>query len=169
MLALPYLAGVAGGLIIVRLAPTAALESAPIRGFGCGLASGFVLGVAAAFSGGPLGNNRMASVGPSPWQVAIVAALEIGIAAAVTAGAANWWYVRKRWPAAKVADTSPAEADTSPPASSWVPGARHPVEYANHYVDQDAGHRIYVNRWADDQDEAADHRRPRPRGPSALP
>ncbi|HEX9064946.1 MAG TPA: DUF6350 family protein [Streptosporangiaceae bacterium] len=189
MLALPYLAGVAGGLIIVRLAPTPALESAPIRGFGCGLASGFVLGVGAAFSGGPLGNDRMAAVGPSPWQVAIVAALEIGIAAAVTAGAANWWYVRRRWPGPR--DVSAAgvgvrgwadagagsgldgeELAAGPP---WSPGGRYAYSGLNPSPGdegRDGGHTIYVNRWADDQDDpgnSAARPRPRRRGPSDLP
>ena len=174
MLALPYLAGVAGGLIIVRLAPTAALESAPIRGFGCGLASGFALGVAAAFSGGPLGNGRMAAVGPSPWQVAIVASLEIGIAAAVTAGAANWWYVRKRWPEARraaPAGGSGGPGDPAVPAPRWPSGGAPSAGWpGGEHADYDdladgAGHTIYLNRWA--EDEVPD--RGRPRGPSALP
>lgn len=170
MLALPYLAGVVGGLIVVRLAPTAALETAPIRGFGCGVASGLVLGVAAAFSGGPLGDGRMASVGPSPWQVAIVTTLEIGIAAAVTAGAANWWYVRKRWPGLKLGDSSgPERTGRLPgvPVQRWSPGGRYGDEHAD-YADSDTGHTIYLNRWAEDQDEAGAQRRPSG-GPSAWP
>ena len=70
-----------------------------MRGFCCGLLTGLALGIGAAFAGGPLGNGRMAAVGPSPWQVAAVAALEVGIAAAITAGLVNWWYVRTRWDA----------------------------------------------------------------------
>jgi Family of unknown function (DUF6350) len=166
-LALPYLAGVTGGLIIVRIAPTAALESAPVRGFGCGLASGLALGMAAAFSGGPLGNERLAAVGPSPWQVALVAALEIGIAAAVTAGTANWWYVRKRWPEGRLTGGSEQDRPVGEPvvpAPRWASGGEYPPQYAG---EAGAGHTIYLNRWADDQDEAPAP--PRPGGPSALP
>ena len=93
VLAIPYLAGAVGGLLVVRFAPTPVLEVAPVRGFCCGVLAGGVLGVLAAFAGGPLGDGRMAAVGPSAWQVAVVAALEVGIAAAVTAGLANWRYV----------------------------------------------------------------------------
>src|SRR3984885_16279244 len=87
---LPYLAGCVAGLLRVRAAPPPSLEAAPFWGLGCGAAAGAVLGVLAAFSGGPLGNGRLAAVGPSGWQVALVAALEIGIASAITAGVANW-------------------------------------------------------------------------------
>src|SRR5262249_60400354 len=59
-------------------------------GLACGAAGGGVLGVLSAFSGGPRGAGRLAAVGPSGWQVGAVAALEIGIASAVTAGIANW-------------------------------------------------------------------------------
>ncbi len=46
-----YLAGAAGGVLVVRIAPTTVLESAPIRGFCCGLLTGIVLGIGAAFAG----------------------------------------------------------------------------------------------------------------------
>ena len=43
----------------------------------------------------PLGDGRLAAVGPSPWQVGAVSALEIGVAAAVAAGAANYLVLRR--------------------------------------------------------------------------
>ncbi len=158
MLAFPYLAGLAAGLLVVRLAPTSVLESAPIRGFCCGLLTGGLLGVGAAFAGGPLGNGRMAAVGPSPWQVATVASLEVGVAAAVTAGAVNWWYVRRRWAGAV---GQPAEASRSSPSG----GAARPA--AGPPGDDDDGHVIYLDRWAEDGDGAPPGKRPG--GPSALP
>ena len=54
-------------------------------GFACGALTGCVLGVLAAFAGGPLGDGRLTAVGPSPWQVGLVATLEVGVAAAITA------------------------------------------------------------------------------------
>src|SRR5262245_33639297 len=81
VLAVPYLAGAFGGLVTVRAAPVLALETAPLWGFACGALTGCVLGVMAAFAGGPLGNGRLAAVGPSAWQVGLVAALEVGVAA----------------------------------------------------------------------------------------
>src|ERR1700722_13603972 len=109
-LALPYLAGCVAGLLLVRAAPTPSLEAAPFWGLGCGAAAGAVLGVLAAFSGGPLGNGRLAAVGPSGWQVALVAALEIGIASAITAGVANWIRLGGRPRARRFADASAAAA-----------------------------------------------------------
>ena len=175
MLAFPYLAGAVGGVLVVRTAPTTVLESAPIRGFCCGLLTGLALGIGAAFAGGPLGDGRMAAVGPSPWQVAAVASLEVGIAAAITAGLVNWWYVRTRWDAhaglvAAQASRGGRSPDQSRPrpddAMPWPSG---PLASAG----GDDGHVIYVDRWAGDEGDGtggdgAPARR-KPGGPSALP
>lgn len=143
LLAVPYLAGAVGGLTVARLAPTSVLEAAPIRGFCCGALAGGALGLASAFAGGPLGDSRLSAVGPSAWQVTLIATLEIGIAAAITAGAANWWQVRRHWVAAA--------------AEGWTRPAT---------ADEADGHVVYLDRWA--QDKPADSR-PRPRGPADLP
>src|SRR5262249_5288350 len=97
MLATPYLAGVIGGLLAVRLVPQVTIDGAAIRGFCGGAPCGVVVGVLAGFAGGPLGHGRLSAVGPSAWQVAAVGALELGIAAAVSAGAARWWSSRRGW------------------------------------------------------------------------
>jgi len=173
MLAVPYLAGFAGGLLVVRIAPTTVLESAPMRGFCCGLLTGFVLGVGSAFAGGPLGDGRMAAVGPSPWQVAAVASLEVGIAAAITAGLVNWWYVRKRW-AGLPGD---AKREAGQPGGRAAPSRRSSDAraWSSDRVsdDDDYGHVIYLNRWASDGDDGdgggSPSGRRRSRGPSALP
>ena len=89
VLALPYLAGVFAGVVTVRIAPTPVIEAAPLWGFAAGTAAGVLAGLAAAFSGGPLGNGRLASVGPSGFQVGLVAILELGITAALSAAAAE--------------------------------------------------------------------------------
>ena len=70
--------------------------------------------VLAAFAGGPLGNGRLAAVGPSGWQVGVVASLEVGVAAAVTAGIANW--LRQR------ASRAPAGPAAAPAAARRGPG-----------------------------------------------
>jgi hypothetical protein len=93
-LAVPYLAGAVGGLLMIRGVSTLPVEAAPLRGIVCGLACGLTLGVLAAFAGGPLGDGRLAAVGPSPWQVGVSAALEVGVAAAITAGTTNWLRLR---------------------------------------------------------------------------
>jgi len=145
MLAIPYLAGAVGGLLIVRLVPQATIDGAAIRGFCGGALCGLVLGVVAAFAGGPLGNGRLSAVGPSAWQVAAVGTLEVGIAAAVSAGAARWWSGRGRGPQA------PADDEPSP------------VSQANS-VGEDDGHVIFIDQWAAEQEPPR-----RPRGPSSLP
>jgi hypothetical protein len=165
VLALPYVAGCVAGLLLVRAAPTPALEMAPLWGLACGAAAGGVLGVLAAFSGGPLGDGRLAAVGPSGWQVGAIAALEIGIASAVTAGVANWLRLGGRLGRAGV----PRDV-TSGPHQAGQPGpadpARLPRPRPSGEGDAESGHTIYLDPWAGD---TASGPPATPRGPSALP
>jgi hypothetical protein len=153
-LAIPYLAGAFGGLLVVRLAPALPVDAAASWGFGSGMIGGLTLGSLAAFAGGPLGNGRLAEVGPSGWQVAVVGALELGIASAVSAGLASWVRGGARRPA------FPAPLPPRPRAS---PGPDT--------GSQDTGHVIFLDRWAADHDGGRDPRSAgsSPAGPSALP
>jgi Family of unknown function (DUF6350) len=153
VLAVPYLAGVFGGVVTIRIAPTPSIEAAPLWGFVTGAAAGVLAGLAAAFSGGPLGDGRLATVGPSGWQVGLVAVLEIGVTAALTAGAANWLILR-RATARKAGnhsagDAGSAAAGRQPAVAAVAPGI---IDEA----DDAGGHRIYLDPWAasdpDDQD-----------------
>ncbi|HEY1616924.1 MAG TPA: DUF6350 family protein [Streptosporangiaceae bacterium] len=153
VLALPYAAGCVAGLLLVRAAPTPAVEMAPLWGLACGAAAGGVLGVLAAFSGGPLGDGRLAAVGPSGWQVGVVAALEIGIASAVTAGIANWIRMGGRFRRSAASGALAGAAQAGPPRP------RRSAE------DADGGHTIYLDPWAGDAPDEP----PAPRGPAALP
>ncbi len=137
MLATPYLAGAFGGLLTVRTAPSPTIEGAPLWGFACGCVSGCVLGALAVFSGGPLGTGRLATVGPSGWQIALVATLELGVAAAISAGIANWLLIRRR--RARVAAVPAAGSDVAAAPAG------------NDIADDIGGHRIYINPWADEQ------------------
>jgi hypothetical protein len=156
VLALPYVAGVAGGLLLIRAAPTPALEMAPLWGLACGAAAGAVLGVLAAFSGGPLGDGRLTAVGPSGWQVGAIAALEIGIASAVTAGLANWLRLGGRLRRGALVP----DAAAPPTGSARLPRPRAAADDA-----AGAGHTIYLDPWAGEEDSDP----PAARGPSALP
>ncbi|MCO8277167.1 DUF6350 family protein [Actinoplanes sp. TRM 88003] len=112
LLALPVLAGgAAGWLLTVRLNREAAEKRAAgekgegkdkeakpweipwslVLGGGliAGPVAGLVLGLAAAFSGGPLGDGRMATIGPDPWAVALLAMAVLGVSAALGAAAAR--------------------------------------------------------------------------------
>ncbi len=151
VLAVPYLAGAFGGWLAVRAAPVPAVELAPLWGFACGALSGCVTGALAAFSGGPLGSGRLAAVGPSGWQAAVVATLEVGVAAAIAAGLANW--VRLRRNPALIPSAPPPE----PAAEAGTPASPDP----------DDGHQIYLDPWAEDGEPPAEARRPP--GPASLP
>jgi hypothetical protein len=147
VLAMPYLAGVIGGVLLVRAAPTLSLDTAPVLGLACGAVAGVLLGLLAAVSGGPLGDGRLAAVGPSAWQVGVVSALEIGIGAAVTAGLANYRALRMTGALAGQRGAAP------------VPAAE-PASQAGD------GHFIYVDPWAGDPPS---NQRRTPAGPSDLP
>jgi hypothetical protein len=159
VLIVPYLAGALGGLLMTRAAPAAALETAPLWGFACGALTGCVLGVLAAFAGGPLGDGRLAAVGPSGWQVGAVASLEVGVAAAVTAGIANW----RRQRAVRTSAGSAAAPPRPRPATTAVPGPGPGAA-------PDDGHTIYVNPWAGARNQdSGGARAPAPHRPSSLP
>jgi hypothetical protein len=115
-----------------------------LLGLVCGLSAGGVLGVLAAMSGGPLGDGRLAAIGPSPWQVGVVSALELGISTAVTAGVVNYFALRR-------AGALPKQPG---PSQAGVPETR------------DDAHLIYLDPWAGD--EPSTERKPPP-GPAALP
>jgi len=154
VLALPYAAGIVGGILVARAAPSPAVEVVPLWGFASGLATGCVIGVLAAFSGGPLGSGRLAAVGPSGWQAAVVAVLEVGVAAAVAAGLANWLRVRRD----PVLAAERARRLVSP-------RGRPPTSPDS--VD-DGGHRIYLDPRAGAAVDRPAADRPSP-GPSMLP
>jgi hypothetical protein len=55
-----------------------------------GVCSGLALGVLAWLAGGPLGAGRLSAIGPSAWQVGMLAAIEIGMVAAVAGWFTGW-------------------------------------------------------------------------------
>jgi hypothetical protein len=144
VLALPYLAGVFAGIVTVRIAPTPVIEAAPFWGFTAGAAAGVLVGLAAAFAGGPLGDGRLSAVGPPGFQVGLVAILEVGITAALAAAAANWLILRRA--------AQGGSGGMGPPRSGGIRGVVPPGQHDE--TDDVGGHRIYVNPWADeDEDE----------------
>ena len=146
VLALPYLAGLFAGIVTVRIAPTPVMEAAPLWGFAAGTAAGVLVGLGAAFAGGPLGDGRLAAVGPSGFAVGLVAVLEIGVTAALAAAAANWLILRRAtrhrtW-------LQPAPEEAAPAVRAVTPAG------VVDETDNADGHRIYMNPWAaQDQDD----------------
>ncbi|WP_240809655.1 DUF6350 family protein [Actinomadura sp. WMMA1423] len=94
-LAAPFVAGAVGGVLTIRSLPSPVAEGAPLWGFVSGALTGAVAALLSALAGGPLGGGRMATVGPSAWQVGLMAALEVGISAAIAAWVANWMVLRR--------------------------------------------------------------------------
>ncbi|WP_278248937.1 cell division protein PerM [Streptomonospora litoralis] len=111
-LAVPFAAGGLGGVLTQRSAPAVVNEAAPLWGFVCGVTTGLACAALCVAAGGPLGAERLASVGPSAWQVGLITALEVGLAAAIAAWVANWRYYRRFHAAAGPAPAdAPAGAD----------------------------------------------------------
>jgi hypothetical protein len=157
VLVMPYLAGALAGLMTVRIAPTPTLEAAPLWGLITGSLSAVVIGFAAKLSGGPLGAGRLASVGPAGGEIGLVAVLEVGVTAALVAGAANWLIIRHHIRRLKVPQAqAPADVRVSAPQarlSGPLRAARVSAPLPALIVDESdnaGGHRIHVNPWADE-------------------
>ena len=122
------------------------MEAAPLWGFAAGTAAGVLVGLGAAFAGGPLGDGRLSAVGPSGFAVGLVAVLEIGVTAALAAAAANWLILRRAtrhrtW-------LQPAPEEAAPAVRAVTPAG------VVDETDNADGHRIYMNPWAaQDQDD----------------
>jgi hypothetical protein len=161
VLALPYLAGALAGIVTVRIAPTPVLEAAPLWGLLSGSLAGVVIGFGAKFSGGPLGAGRLALVGPAGAEVGLVAVLEVGVTAAVVAGAANWLVLRHHIRRLATASASAASPEGSPVLAATAVADHAPASpMPAHVVDENdtaGGHRIFYDPWADERDtESAD-------------
>jgi hypothetical protein len=143
VLAVPYLAGALAGLMTVRIAPTPFLEAAPLWGLLTGTLAAVVIGFGAKFSGGPLGAGRLAAVGPAGAEAGLVAVLEVGVTAALVAGAANWLLLRRH--IRRIRRLAAADGAAL---------ARESALAGHHLEDGDAGgHRIYYDPWAADRDQ----------------
>ena len=159
VLVMPYLAGALAGLMTVRIAPTPSLEAAPLWGLVPGTLTAVIIGFAAKFSGGPLGGGRLASVGPAGGEVGLVAVLEVGVTAALVAGAANWLIIRhhiRRLNAGQANEpgnfgTSGPQAERGAPLPARV-SAPLPALIVDE-TDDAGGHRIHVNPWAAGDEE----------------
>jgi hypothetical protein len=149
----PYLAGALAGLMTVRIAPTPWLEAAPLWGLLTGLCTALVIALGAKLSGGPLGAGRLASAGPAWGETGLVAALEVGVTAAIAAGLANWLILRhhvSRIRAASAAGTAPGDIRATGPLARV---SRPLPALIVDETDDAGGHRIHVNPWAEDTDD----------------
>ena len=83
LLAIPVLAGVLAGWRLAGRSRRLAWWQVPLTGLGAGVVAGLVVAAITGLSGGPAGNGRLVTVGPSAWHSGLAAAAEIGLAAAV--------------------------------------------------------------------------------------
>ena len=92
-LIVPLVAGVLTGFFLHRRLPdTSPAHLAALAG-GSGAGCGVIVGALAWLSAGSVASGEFAAVGPVWWSVGMVAALEVGLVAAVVA----WESSRRRW------------------------------------------------------------------------
>jgi len=86
VLGVPLVAGVLAGIAAARRRVVGERWASTLLGAAlAGPVAGVLLGAAAYAAGGPLGSGRLATVGPSPWRVALVCAVEVTLFAVVGA------------------------------------------------------------------------------------
>jgi hypothetical protein len=91
LLALPFLAGLAGGVIAVRRNPVDTVDRAAIRGAIAGATGGLAFAALATIAGGAAGPGRLSTVGPPPLETALLVTVTFALAAAVAAAATTGW------------------------------------------------------------------------------
>jgi hypothetical protein len=98
LLVVPAVAGVIAGLLVERAAraenPADPAYRTALWAGVAGVLAGITLGALAALSGGSAG-GRLADVGPTGWQVGLLASAEVAAAAAAGAWLAAWWSRRE--------------------------------------------------------------------------
>ncbi|WP_068921297.1 cell division protein PerM [Planobispora rosea] len=150
VIAVPFVAGAVGGVVLVRVAPSPSYEGAPLWGFACGIATGCVAGLLAALSGGSLGGSRLAAMGPSGWEVMLSVTLETGVAAGISAGLANWWLMFRGQHPAVVKAAAKVGTATAPVRKAGVKLAKAAGSVASKAGFAEAGDsRVLPGHWLD--------------------
>ena len=90
-LLIPFVAGICGGVVLGRRGGWDTPERAALWGLLLGPCGATGVAVLCWLAGGPAGPGRFTEVGPSPWQAAFAACLELAIAGSVGA-----WEGRRR-------------------------------------------------------------------------
>jgi hypothetical protein len=82
-------AGVVAGCLVIRRSGVPLLQQVSAAA-AAGAATGLGSAVVAALSGGGAGPGRMATLGPSPWQVGLVSGAEVGVVAVLSVLVWSW-------------------------------------------------------------------------------
>jgi hypothetical protein len=88
-LAVPLVAGVLAGWLLAGRSD-GSLRRAAVEGALVGPAAGAMMAALAFISGGPLGDGRLAAVGPSAWQAGAAVAVQVGVWCAATTALLRW-------------------------------------------------------------------------------
>jgi hypothetical protein len=85
VLAIPLLAGLAAGLLVIRRSETLRPELCALSGLVAGPVAGVLIMAAAWASSGRVGAGQLATLGPTGWMVGASVAVQVGVVAAATA------------------------------------------------------------------------------------
>lgn len=80
-LLVPVAIGVVAGRVVVTRLGSRSFGEAGLDAAGIGVVTGALVGLLALLSGGPLGSERLAAVGPSAWQVGLAVFGEVALGA----------------------------------------------------------------------------------------
>ncbi len=123
LLGVPLVAGLLAGVAAARRrADGERWASTLLTAALSGPVAGAIIGLAAFIAGGPLGDGRLAAVGPSPWRVALVAGVEVTLFAVVGAALVRIMASYKPVHAEPEPDESPVEAVADDHADQDVDG-----------------------------------------------
>jgi len=95
VLAVPVIVGATGAVLAQRAYRVTAYDSAALRGFGSGLGGAFLITLAIALAGGPMGTGRMAEIGAPVGEVVVAATMAMSLGG-LAAGVATAWWQRRR-------------------------------------------------------------------------
>jgi hypothetical protein len=123
LLAVPVVAGLAGGFVAGWLLPTGSYSSGGTRGLAAGLVAALVLTAAAAQAGGSIGPGRMAHTGVDATELFLAALLAFAASGALGGVLATWWSRRRELPDAAHDTGAP---DEEPTVRLRLPGSGAP-------------------------------------------
>ncbi len=85
LIAIPVLTGAFAGWWMCARTRELRWWQVPLAGLGIGVVAGILVAALTGMSGGPAGNGRLVTIGPSAWQAGLAVAVEVGAAAALFA------------------------------------------------------------------------------------
>jgi hypothetical protein len=91
LMVLPVLAAAVAAGVMLRVGPAVGYQTAAVRGLAAGVLGGLALAGLIALAGGAVGPGRMADVGAGAAEVALAAAVTMGLGGVLGAVVSTWW------------------------------------------------------------------------------